>query len=168
MNPPSTGTSRRQLIVGSGGLFVGMTIAGCLDPDDDDVDDDVDDDNDVDDDPLDMDAIEDHLEDANGWEGELQDHRGEDSLEIEVGDPDMGNDYRFIPIAPEIDTGTDVTWEWVDEENHSVTHNDADFDSGVEADHTFEHTFEEPGTYLYHCQPHRAVGHLGAVVVYDD
>lgn len=164
------------MIVISGAIGGGTALAGCLDPDDDDVDDlddaddanDVDDVDDADDDPLDRDAIDQHLEDANGWEEELQDHRGEAELDIEVGDPDTGGDYRFVPIAPEIDVGTEVTWEWVDEEAHSVTHENGEFDSGVQEEYTFEHTFEEAGTYLYVCQPHRGVGHLGAIVVYED
>lgn len=156
--------SRRRLLGGLVFTSIGLSLAGCLD--DDDVPDD--DDNDVpENDEVDMDAIEDHLADANGWEGELQDHTGEDDLTIEVGDPEGGSNYMFAPVAPEIDTGTAVTWEWIDDANHSVTDNDGDFDSGIETDFTFEHTFEEPGTYLYHCQPHRAQGHLGAIVVYE-
>lgn len=156
------------MIILSGAVGSGAVLAGCLD-DDEEVDDENDVGDDLDDeDPLDMDAIDGHLADANGWEGELQDHRGEDELGIEVGDPDQGPDYQFNPVCPEIDVGTQVTWEWVDDQDHSVTEEDGAFDSGVEGDYTFEHTFEEPGTVLYYCQPHRAVGHLGALVVYDE
>lgn len=133
-------------------------LAGCLDDDEEDAPDDEMDD-------ADDNEFEDHLEDANGYDGSTQDHTGEDELTIEVGDPEGGSDYRFDPVAPVIDTGTTVTWEWIDDDNHSVTHNDGDFDSGIESDYEFEHTFDDEGTYLYHCQPHRAQGHLGAVIV---
>lgn len=149
------------MLTAVGGTAILATVAGCLDNDDpDDADD-------VDDDPLDMDAIENHLADANGWEGELQDHRGEETVTIEVGDPDGGNNYMFDPIAPELDVGTELVWDWIDTSSHSVTALDQTFDSGVEADYTFEYTIEEEGTILYECQPHRAVGHLGALVVYE-
>lgn len=157
--------SRRSTIGLIGAACLGVTLAGCLDDDDEEAP--GDENGEPDNGEADMEAIEDHLADANGWEGELQDHTGEDDLLIEVGDPDGGNNYMYDPVAPEIDTGTTVTWEWVDDSNHSVTDNDGSFDSGVETEYEFEHTFEEAGTYLYHCQPHRAQGHLGAIVVVE-
>ena len=151
----------RRTVVVTGILF---PLAGCLNGGDDDDTDDTEN-GDGTDEP-DMDAIDDHLADANGYEGDLQDHTGEDSLTINVGDPEGGSNYMYDPVAPEIDTGTEVTWEWVDDVAHSVTDEGESFDSDVQSDYTFEHTFEEAGTYLYYCQPHRAQGHLGAIVVY--
>lgn len=162
MNAQTQRLSRRRLVtlLGSAGA---VTIAGCLDNDDTDDTNGTDTGND---DP-DMGAVEEHLEDANGWDGETQDHTGEDSITINVGDPDGGGDYRFEPVAPEIDVGTQVTWEWVDDSQHSVTDEEGEFDSEVQEDATFDHTFDEEGTYLYHCQPHRAQGHLGAIIVHE-
>ena len=156
--------SRRNVLGVIGGVALIAPLAGCLDGDNGDN---GSNNGDVDDDPLDMGAIENHLADANGWEGELQDHRGEETLTIEVGDPDGGNNYQFDPIAPEIDVGTEVTWEWIDGSSHSVTALDQSFDSGVQAEYTFDYTIDAVGTILYECQPHRAVGHLGALVVYE-
>ena len=157
--------SRRSILSLTATLGLACGIAGCLDDNDDD---DVEDTDDTADNVLDMDAIDDHLSDANGYEGELQDHQGEDTLEIDVGDPDGGSDYRFDPVAPEIDAGTTVEWVWIDDATHSVTHeaDDPEFDSDAQSEYAFEHTFDEPGTYLYYCAPHRAQGHLGAIVVY--
>jgi pseudoazurin len=41
------------------------------------------------------------------------------------------------------------------------------FDSGIQTGDgtTFSQTFDEPGTYLYHCIPHRSLGQKGAIVV---
>ena len=151
---------RRKFVLGSGTIVVAGSIAGCL-PNDDDVDDEPDD---VDDEPDDND-IEEHMSDANGYDG-IEDYTGETELTIEVGDPEGGSNYMFQPAAPEIDEGTTVTWEWIDDAAHSVTHvNGDDFDSDIQSDFTFEHTFEESGTYLYHCIPHQAIGHIGALVV---
>lgn len=159
-------TSRRHVLSVAAGIAIATGLAGCLDDDEDD--DEPDDTDDVADDPVDMDAVDDHLADANGYEGDLQDHRGEDTIEITVGDPDGGSNYLFDPVAPEIDAGTTVEWTWIDDASHSVTHeaDDREFDSDIQDDYEFEHTFEDPGTYLYICQPHQAQGHLGAVIVH--
>lgn len=172
MSSEATHSSRRRVIWLIGATSIGTALAGCLDPDDEEeedgeVDDGAPEDEAPEDDEVDMEALEDHLEDANGWEGETQDHTGEEELTIEVGDPEGGSNYVYDPVAPEVDAGTEVTWEWVDDADHSVTDTDGDFDSGVQSDATFEHTFEEAGTYLYLCQPHQAQGHLGAVVVHE-
>lgn len=136
-------------------LVVSGGLVGCI------GDDDEPDDND---DP--EDELEAHLSDANDYDGTSEDLTGQEEVEVGVGDPEGGSNYKFDPPLFEIDEGTTVVWEWVDDVNHSVTHTDGDdFDSGIETDHIFEHTFEEAGTYLYHCQPHRAQGHLGALVV---
>jgi halocyanin-like protein len=110
-------------------------------------------------------AVEDHLSDANGYDGSVADMTGEDSVTVEngVGEPD----YAFEPAAIRVDAGTEVTWEWVDDVQHSVTHNDETFNSEIQggADTTFSYTFEETGNHLYHCIPHRSLGQKGAVIV---
>ena len=161
----TNGSIRRRSVLHSGfASILLLSLAGCLDSDDEETEEE----DDTGDDPVDMDAIDDHLADANGYDGDLQDHRGEDTLAIDVGDPDGGNDYRFDPVAPEIDTGTTVEWTWVDDGTHSVSHeaDDPAFDSDAQEDYEFEHTFDEAGTFLYYCGPHRAQGHLGAIVVH--
>ncbi len=152
MNQP-TSRGRRQFVLGVATLVTGAALAGCLGNGDDD-------------DGNSANDIDDHLSDANGYDGTIEDLTGETAVTIGVGDPQGGTNYMFQPVAAEIDAGTTVTWEWVDEVGHSVTHsNGNDFDSGIQEEFTFEHTFEDTGTYLYHCIPHRAIGHLGALVV---
>ena len=49
----------------------------------------------------------------------------------------------------------------------STTEKDgADFDGVVTTSGTqFTHTFEEPGTYRYRCEPHETIGMRGAIIV---
>lgn len=114
--------------------------------------------------------IEEYLADTPNWDGEIEDLTGEDDIVIENGDGDeigVEGTFVFEPPAITIDAGTTVTWEWVGDDSHSVTHEDEEFDSetfGGDGE-TFEYTFEESGLYLYYCIPHRAMGQRGAVVV---
>jgi amicyanin len=51
--------------------------------------------------------------------------------------------------------GTRVQWVNQDQVQHSVTADSAGFDSGlIDPGQTFEHVFDRPGTYTYHCTPH--------------
>jgi halocyanin-like protein len=91
---------------------------------------------------------------------------------VAVGTP--GPKTGFDPAAIKVATGTEVTWEWAnDEQAHSVVSASTSdgtrvLDSGrpKEADRvTYRHTFEEPGIYTYFCGVHRAQSARGAVVV---
>jgi plastocyanin len=76
----------------------------------------------------------------------------------------------FKPEQLEVKAGTKVTWKQRDPGSHTVTSGtveqgpsgvtpkpDDEFDSGgLATDETFEHTFEEPGTYSYFCSLHPA------------
>lgn len=61
-------------------------------------------------------------------------------------------DSDFEPASLEIEAGETVTWVWEGRMPHDVVGDD--FDSGVQSDGTFEHTFDEPGTYEYECTLH--------------
>jgi plastocyanin len=51
--------------------------------------------------------------------------------------------------------GTRVRWLNGDQLQHSVTADDGSFDSGlIDSNKAFEHVFEKPGDYSYHCTPH--------------
>ena len=110
--------------------------------------------------------VEEYLSDANNYEGSVEDLTGEDSVTVEVG---AGSGLAFGPAAIQVDPGTTVTWEWTGQGGpHNVIHEEGAFDSGdtiSEAGHTFEHTFDEEGTFLYFCSPHKASGMKAAVVV---
>ena len=124
---------------------------------------------------------------------ETVDETGEDEVVVAVGEGDRG--FQFEPAAVRVSEGTTVVWEWTGRGGrHNVVHDpeaeeeeledhedDEDDESGDEDDepefesdlvdedgHTFEHEFEDEGTYLYVCTPHRNVGMRGAVVVDDD
>lgn len=113
-------------------------------------------------------AVDDHLSDANGYDGTLTDMTGEESVTIEVGVGEVEN-YAFSPTAVRVDVDTKVTWEWVSD-GHTVTSvsESEEPDTSIEPEgFEFNHTFDESETVLYECAPHSALGMLGAVVVQD-
>ena len=76
----------------------------------------------------------------------------------------------FTPERLEVKAGTSVTWQQHDPGAHTVTSGtveqgaagvtqqpDEMFDSGtLSTDESFEHTFDESGTYPYFCSLHPA------------
>jgi serine/threonine-protein kinase len=108
---------------------------------------------------------------ANLYEGSLEDHTGESEVTINVGAGDNG--FSFSPSGIQVDTGTKIIWEWTGEGGgHNVQPNgDTDFEGfGTEeivseAGHTVEATFEESGAALYVCIPHQAQGMFGGIAV---
>ena len=75
----------------------------------------------------------------------------------------MGDDV-FLPAALDVPVGTKVTWVNKGSKAHTVVSNEKLFDSGlVNVDGEFSHTFDAPGTYLYHCAPHAKM--VGRIVV---
>lgn len=78
---------------------------------------------------------------------------------------------EFEPIGLAVEPGTTVRFE-LESGSHSATAYEdrvpdgADaFDSGTISSGGFEHTFEERGTYDYHCIPHQSMGMVGRIVV---
>lgn len=70
----------------------------------------------------------------------------------------------FTPGSMQIITSVTVTWVNDDNMVHTVTANDASFDSGDMAPGaTFQHTFNDIGTVSYHCVHH--AGMTGTIVV---
>lgn len=89
-----------------------------------------------------------------------------------------GGEFVFEPDELEITPGTTVRWVW-ESDNHNIMVDEqpeggewegteggpgTTYDTG----HTHEFTFEQEGTYEYACEPHRAAGMLGTVVVSQD
>ena len=145
--------NRRKVIL-AGGTALTIGLAGCLGDDDDDADDGN----------GNGDDLEAHLEDANNYDGSFTDMTGEDEVTVIVTS-DNGN--SFDPAAIEVDPGTTVVWEWVDD-GHSVTHVDDEFDSGtLNEGEEFDYTFDDAGDYAYICIPHEGQGHLGGVRVVE-
>lgn len=72
--------------------------------------------------------------------------------------------FRFGPGELEVKAGTKVTWTNQDGTRHTVTSDDDVFDSGsMENGGTFSFTFNEAGTFTYHCNFHP--GMVGTVIV---
>jgi plastocyanin len=64
-------------------------------------------------------------------------------------------DFAFDPATAEVAPGTIVTWVNDDAAPHTVTSDDGAFDSGrLEPGDSFEFTFDEPGSFPYHCDIH--------------
>ena len=66
------------------------------------------------------------------------------------------DDFAFAPANIVIDAGTTVTWTNYDGASHTVTSDEGDeLGSGLLSQtQTFSHTFDTPGEYYYHCNPH--------------
>ncbi|MFC6730243.1 plastocyanin/azurin family copper-binding protein [Natronoarchaeum mannanilyticum] len=85
-----------------------------------------------------------------------------------------GGEFVFDPDAVRVEPGTLVRWLW-ESDFHNVVPVDrpdgADWDGETETydqGHSYEFTFETPGTYEYVCEPHEGAGMRGYVVVSDD
>jgi plastocyanin len=63
--------------------------------------------------------------------------------------------FSYDPANLSITSGLTVTWINEDSVPHTVTSDDGVWDSGAIAPGgTFSHTFEQAGTYAYHCTIH--------------
>lgn len=75
-------------------------------------------------------------------------------------------DFEFIPNPLVVAVGTTVRWTNDGSLPHTVTSDDALFDSGtLQPGDTFEYLFDTVGTYDYHCVLHPTM--TGTVVVVD-
>ena len=73
-------------------------------------------------------------------------------------------DIAFKPKELQVEVGATVTWRFEDKGiSHDVKAEDESFVSEVMDSGTFEHTFEEPGSFPYICSLHPAM--KGTVVV---
>lgn len=104
------------------------------------------------------------LDGANNYE-QTVDWTDEDAVTVEVGYDGLA----FDPAAIAVSTGTEVTWEWTGEGgSHDVVSQDdgpLESETATEEGHTYSHTFEESGTFIYSCTPHESAGMKGAVHV---
>jgi plastocyanin len=61
----------------------------------------------------------------------------------------------FNPSTITVTAGTTITWTNYDAVNHTVTSDNALFDSGtIGTNGTFSHKFATAGTFTYHCTVH--------------
>jgi plastocyanin len=77
---------------------------------------------------------------------------------LDTGDPVVGvsnvavRDNEFGPSAVEVPVGTTVTWQWDGKDEHNVVGDG--LESPLQSEGTYAYTFDEPGTYEYHCTKH--------------
>ncbi len=80
----------------------------------------------------------------------------------EMGGEEMGHEsavtiqnFAFSPATLEVKIGTTITWKNMDSAPHTVSADDGSFDSGtLNTGDTFSFTFNEAGTFTYHCNIH--------------
>ena len=81
-----------------------------------------------------------------------------------TGDTVAIEDFAYKPETLKAKAGTAVTFTNKDAFAHTVTAKDKSYDSGnLDQGGTFEHTYDEPGTYEYFCTIHNSM--TGSVVV---
>src|SRR5215212_7815380 len=75
-------------------------------------------------------------------------------------------DFAFEPGVLTVPAGATVTWTNAGSRTHTVTADDGSFDSGrLDPGEQFSQTFDQPGTYTYHCGFHPEM--QGTIVVAD-
>jgi len=102
-----------------------------------------------------------------GGDEQRVDRTGADTVDVVVGS-DGG--FGFDPANVVVDVGATVRWEWNGEGGgHNVVEVDGAFESELtdEAGFTFEHVFDESGTFEYVCTPHQTQGMVGVVEVVE-
>lgn len=62
------------------------------------------------------------------------------------------SDNEFTPTELTVEAGTTVAWNWDGNAQHNVV--GEGFESEIQADGTFQHRFDAPGTYTYVCTLH--------------
>lgn len=116
-------------------------------------------------------SVDEYLADTGNYDGTIEDNTSEDSIDVMVGAEGNGPGAQaFDPVVTKVSPGTTVTWVWTgDGGRHKIVHEGGEFSSGgVSASgFTYEHTFDEPGTYLYYCDNHTEVKMRGAIIVTD-
>jgi len=110
------------------------------------------------------------------YDGTIVDARGVENPEITVGAEGNGGPVAFEPSAVIVSPETVVKWVWTAHGHHNVVsdpdaqlgESDRSFSSGdiVEQENNlYTEVFEEPGTVLYHCEPHLDLGMKGALII---
>src|SRR5215213_9794642 len=75
-------------------------------------------------------------------------------------------DFAFEPGTLSVPVGATVTWTNTGSRPHTVTADDGSFDSGrLDPGEQFSQTFDQPGTYTYHCGFHPDM--QGSIVVME-
>ncbi len=67
--------------------------------------------------------------------------------------------YNFKPSPAKVKAGTTATWTNRDVARHNVVIDDGQTETNLKSElfgqgQTYSYTFNSPGTYKYHCEPH--------------
>ncbi|WP_394741316.1 DUF4397 domain-containing protein [Natronococcus roseus] len=122
------------------------------------------------DEPFDLEVVLDAAPDDEDETDEEEEDEIADGETVTVG-PD--GDLVFDPEELEVEAGTTVEFVW-DSDGHNVVPTSvpdgADWEGeseNLDAGATYEHTFEQEGTYEYVCEPHEAQDMVGEIHVVE-
>jgi plastocyanin len=82
---------------------------------------------------------------------------GPSTFDVSIVEPDAADpdSWGFDPSDLQVQVGDTVVWTNQGSTDHTVTAEGGAFDSGmIGPGDTFEYTFDEVGTFSYHCDPH--------------
>ena len=78
----------------------------------------------------------------------------ESSEPVATTDVSMAKSYVFEPKVIEVESGQTVTWTNDDNFTHTIRFDDEDETAELEPGDTFEHEFDEVGSFHYICTLH--------------
>ena len=96
--------------------------------------------------------------------GCMDEGNDDDTVVVQMVD---GTAQGFDPVELTIEAGTTVMWHNVDNQVHNAVPDDPEAEWGmpsgelISGGERFSYTFDEPGTYNYHCEPHASVNDDG-------
>jgi len=118
-------------------------------------------------------AVEPWVPDANGFDGQVADRRGQADVRIRVGAGPDG--HAFDPPVVIVDPGTTLTWDWVPDSGAHYVVSRVRVESApetvpdlIEGPYSTSETVEVPGMTRYACYNHHDTGMRSAVVVAAD
>ncbi|MFB6300167.1 MAG: halocyanin domain-containing protein [Halobacteriales archaeon] len=163
---------RRQFVKGIGAAFVGTALAGCSGSGASDSGSDEDSGSDSGSGGSGgsgggKPSFDGYLEETANYDS-VVDKTGSDSVTVMVGTEGNGGNFGFDPVVVKVSTGTEVVWEWTGKgQQHNVVAEDGSFESKLtdEKGFSFSHTFDSSGNVKYYCEPHKALGMKGVIMV---
>jgi plastocyanin len=77
-----------------------------------------------------------------------------DSEPVATTEVSLPKSYKFEPAVIEVEQGAKVTWTNDDNFTHTIRFDDEDETAELEPGDTFEHAFDEAGSFHYVCTLH--------------
>lgn len=117
--------------------------------------------------------IEPWVPEANGFDGQVADRRGQQEVSVSVGAGPDG--HAFDPPVVIVDPGTTITWEWVEDSGAHyvvsrvrVNSDPENVPDSIEGSYSTSETVEIPEMKRYACYTHHEKGMRGAIIVAAD